>query len=88
MHQIIEVRDIAPEMNAQFQDGESLGAGAVDNTLTRGVPTSVREPPAFSLQEVFRILLLAQAIYVHGLCKKAVFDPIQQFRHLPSAELG
>ncbi len=88
MHQIIGVGDIAAEMNAQFQDSERLGAGAVHDPSTDRVPTSVRETPAFALQEVFRILLLAQTIYVHELREKAVLDAIQQLRHLPASELG
>jgi hypothetical protein len=40
-------------MNTQFQDGEGLGAAAVHDSSTDGVPTSVSETPAFALQEVF-----------------------------------
>lgn len=88
MHQIIGARDIAAEMNPQFQDGECLETGAVDNSATRRVPTSIRKTPSLALQEVLRVCLLAQAIDVHGSREKAVLDAIQQFSHLPAAELG
>lgn len=88
VHQIFRVGDIAAEMNTQFQDGKGLGAGAVHNSSTDGVPTSVSETPAFALQEAFRILLLAQTIDVHGSREKAVFDAIQQCSYLSTTELG
>lgn len=88
MHQIIGVRDIAPEMNPQFQDGKCLGASAVDDSSPQGVPTSFGETPSVALQEGVRVCLLAQAIDVHGSGEKTVFDPVQQFRHLPAAEFG
>ena len=88
MHQIIGVGDIAPEMNAQFQDGKCLGTRTVDNSPTPGVPTSLGETPSFALQEGRRVCLLAQAINVHGSGEKAVLDAIQQFCYLPAAEFG
>jgi len=88
VHQIFRVGDIAAEMNTQFQDGEGLGAGAVHDSSTDGVPTSVSETPAFALQEVFGVLPLAQTIDLHGSREKAVFDAIQQCSYLPTTELG
>jgi hypothetical protein len=59
VHQIIGVGDIAAQMNPQFQDGKCLGTGAVYNSSTQGVPTSIGETPSFTLQEVLRVCLLA-----------------------------
>lgn len=88
VHQIIEVRDVAAEMNPKFQNGEGLGAGTVHDSSTDGVPTPASETSAFALQEVVRVLLLAQTIDLHGSREKAVFDAIQQCSYLSTTELG